>query len=459
MQRFLHWKDGAFGAIIIMFGLFSYHLVVGQTAVVCTDNIAGKSDAELQQILKVCEAEAAHQQEILKNKQQESASIARDIAILNAQIDEAKSSIRAKTILINRLSQDITVKNKAIGSLEKRIEQNLGTLSSLVQKTYEYDNYALSEVLLSGKDLSSFFKDVDDFASVNVAVSALLDDIRNAKDETEDERNALDKKRQAERDARAVIESKQKVIETSEKEKQRLLSLSKAQEKEYQKVLLERQAKAAKIRSALFNLRDTSAIEFGDALAYANAASNMTGVRPALILAILTQESDLGKNVGSCYLRDTSTGAGVSKKTGNVIQNVMHPTRDVPVFVSFMPTLKRDPMNTLISCPQSIGYGGAMGPSQFIPSTWKLFMSRISSITGREIADPWNPQDAITATSLYLGDLGASKGTYTAERDAACKYYSGKVCSRSSYATTYGNQVMTKAAKIQETMIDPLQGI
>jgi large subunit ribosomal protein L31 len=45
------------------------------------------------------------------------------------------------------------------------------------------------------------------------------------------------------------------------------------------------------------------------------------------VLAILTQESNLGQNVGQCYLRDNSTGAGVGKNTGTVFQKVMSPTR------------------------------------------------------------------------------------------------------------------------------------
>jgi len=61
------------------------------------------------------------------------------------------------------------------------------------------------------------------------------------------------------------------------------------------------------------------------------------------------------------------------------------------------------------------------------------------------------------AAGIYLSELGAKSGSYSAERDAACRYFSGSKCSRSSWAATYGNQVMSKAAIIQETMIDPLQ--
>jgi len=49
-------------------------------------------------------------------------------------------------------------------------------------------------------------------------------------------------------------------------------------------------------------------------------------------LAILTQESDLGKNIGQCYLKDPVTGDGVGKNTGRKFERVMNPKRDVPVF-------------------------------------------------------------------------------------------------------------------------------
>ena len=104
----------------------------------------------------------------------------------------------------------------------------------------------------------------------------------------------------------------------------------------------------------------------------------------------------------------------------------------------------------------AVGWGGAMGPSQFIPSTWQLFERRIESATGHSIADPWNPLDAITATSMYLSDLGATSGNLTSERNAACKYYSGKSCSSSSAGAGYGNSVVAKLYATQQD-IDKLQ--
>ena len=62
--------------------------------------------------------------------------------------------------------------------------------------------------------------------------------------------------------------------------------------------------------------------------------------------------------------------------------------------------------------------------------------------------DPWIPEDAIMASSVYLSELGASAGGYTAERTAALKYFAGGNWSSPSNAF-YGNQVMTRVAAIQ----------
>jgi hypothetical protein len=308
--------------------------------------------------------------------------------------------------------------------------------------------------------VTGFFKDIDSFESIQESLKTTFTQIRTDKSETESEKDALDKRKNAETDARHTIEIEQKNIQADETEKQRLLGISKSNEKSYSALLAEKIARAAQIRTALFQLRDAAAIPFGDALRYAQAASAKTGVRPAFVLAILTQESALGANVGACYLTNPNTGAGISKKTGGPVSNVMKPGRDVEPFINIVRSLGGDPFKQVVSCPQSVGWGGGMGPAQFIASTWVLFEDRITSALGISgIPDPWNPSHAFMASSIYLGDLGAANGTYSGERNAACRYYSGRACSASSMIASYGNQVVAKADNIQRNMIDPLQGL
>ncbi len=90
-----------------------------------------------------------------------------------------------------------------------------------------------------------------------------------------------------------------------------------------------------------------------------------------------------------------------------------------------------------------------MGPAQFIPSTWQLYQARITSATGQNPPNPWDPRTAAIAAALLLKDNGADAGTPDAERLAALRYLAGwRNASNPAYAF-YGNDVMSLAAKFQ----------
>ena len=430
--------------------LLAPHVVHAETTV--------EREARLRQELANVEREVKETEAALASAKNESASLDRDIRILNGQIKSAQLKIQAKNLVIATLGKDISSKNAHIGELNERIQRGQESLAELLRKRNEFDTYSLPEVVLSRVSLTQFFADIDDFEMIEDSLAATFADIRNARSQTETEKQALDKKKNQEIDARAVIADEKKKIESAEAEKKRLLTLSKNSEQLYSKIAAEKRTKAASIRAALFSLRDSEAIPFEKALAYANEAAKSTGIRPAFLLAIMMQESAFGKNVGSCYLTDPDTGAGASIRSGNKFPNVMKPGRDVEPFIEITKALGLDPFKTLISCPQSIGWGGAMGPAQFIASTWKLFEARLKTALGIQAPNPWEPRHAFMASAMYLSDLGARGGSYTGERNAACRYYSGRACTVGHINMTYGDQVMIKAANIQLTMINPLEG-
>jgi peptidoglycan hydrolase CwlO-like protein len=379
--------------------------------------------ARLERELRNVEAEQKRVEADLQDARNQTASLSRDVTILNAKIKDAQLKIKAKSLLIQTLGQDITVKAVTINKLEDRINSGREAIAQLLRKTREVGSYSVPEMILSNNDLSQIAGEIDRFGSLNTKLKDTIDGIVEDENQTKEEKSNLEKKRNAEIDAKYEIEQEKKNIEGDEAEKKRLLAVSKNNEASYADLLNQKKAQAAKIRASLFSLRDSSPIPFGDAYKYALAASQKTGVRPAFLLAILTQESALGSNVGKCYLGNTGTGDGINAKTGQAVSNVMSPTRDVPAFVELLKQIGGDPYKTVVSCPLSYGFGGAMGPAQFIPSTWLLIKDRLMSYLGiNSMPDPWNPAHAFMASSLYLSDLGASSQTYSAERNAACKY-------------------------------------
>ena len=384
-----------------------------------------------------------------KEQQKTTGTLKGDVDYLTSQINALKAKIKARALVIAQLKVNIKEKINTIASLSEKIEREHESLAQLLRNTNEFDGGNIVHLILSDNSVSNFYSDLESYASIKEAVKASADVIRGIKTENEMAKKDLEKKQNAETDAKAELESAQKTVTKSETEKKQLLTISKNKEAEYQKLATQKKIQADKIRSALFSLAGISQkIEFGTALAYANEVKSKMGVDPAFLLAVLTQESNLGANVGQCFLTNTDTGAGVGKNTGTPFSNVMHPTRDVPVFLNLTLELGFNAFQTAISCPIAgvAGWGGAMGPAQFIPSTWEIFTERLKDILGYT-ANPWSPKDAFMASGMYLSDLGAIGNSASSQNRAACKYYGsgGSPCS-------YSRSVMKLKSSIQDNI-------
>ena len=413
--------------------------------------LSAEERAQLEKEYAELQEEIASWEKVLAETRAKKGTLQGDVSALNAQIQQAEAQIRAKNLAIRNISNEIKQKTERIGELEFRIDEGRESLASLIRRQNQIDDLSLVEIALGADNAFALFEDVDHMAAIQEGLHDEFAEIRGVKSETEIERELLAARQDAELDARYVVESKREQVARDEAEKQRLLQITKNEEAAYSQVLAERQAQAAAIRARLFPLRDTEGIQFGDAVRYAQSASVKTGVRASMILAILSQESALGTNVGNCLVTDLTTGDGKGKNTGTPFSGVMKAPRDTVPFERITAALGKDWSTTPISCPQPGGYGGAMGPTQFIPSTWALFEARIKTALGVPATNPWNAEHAIMATALYLADVGATAQTYTAERNAACRYYSGRVCPGTGGAVdSYGNSVVGKAANYQK---------
>lgn len=411
------------------------------------------------------QAEIVEWQKVLDETRTKKNSLQGDVSGLTALIKKAEAEIKQRNVSITRLSDDIKKKADLISEYDDRLARGRVSLGEMLRSQHEADERSLAELILSADTFNSFYGDLEAVAVVRRDLQKIFIDIQDARKLSQQEKQALTEKKNQELDAKFDVEVTKKQIAVSESEKRKLLNITKDQEKAYSSVLAERQRRATQINSALFPLRDAVGISFGVALEHAVYAEQKTGVRAALILAILSQESDLGKNVGSCYMTDLDTGDGAGKNTGTIFQKVMKAPRDTAPFERITNALGLTWGTTPVSCPlgpiynSNRGYGGAMGPSQFIPSTWVLYEPRLKTALGVSAPNPWDAKHAITATGLYLQDIGAAGGTYTAERNAACRYYSGRACdTRKPTNYTYGDSVIKKATAFQEN-IDFLKGI
>ncbi|MBC7981698.1 lytic murein transglycosylase, partial [Candidatus Parcubacteria bacterium] len=381
----MNFRRTIFGIATILITLFSVSYVL---AADLDCNLPENRETCLAELAKT-EAEITNLNKQLSGLKNEGASIARDKAILENQAKQAKLKIKTHELSIAKLGKDIKSKESAITGLQERINKNKVGLNEVIRNAYEVDNISAVEIFLANENISDFFRDLDAYVFINTKIRESIGIISKDKTEEETEKKQLDETRSKEYDSKYAVEAEKAKIEKINAEKARLLSLNKKEQVSYNGIIVDKQKKATQIRNALFALRDSGSIKFEDAVAFAKSAGNLAGVRPAFILAILQQESNLGSNVGSCYMTNVDTGAGVKISSGAAVNNVMKPSRDVQPFLVITKALGKDPFTTRVSCPFTTGYGGAMGPAQFIPSTWQLFANRISKAKGGATANPW----------------------------------------------------------------------
>src|SRR5690606_36241409 len=124
-----------------IFSLIPSHFVSAQ--------ITDAEKAALEKQLAELEAEIKEQEAILGSQKVKSASLQRDVEILRAEINKAKSRIKAREIEIQSLSGEITKKEKTIITLNSTMEERRQALGELVRRTNEFDQMGFVHSLLS----------------------------------------------------------------------------------------------------------------------------------------------------------------------------------------------------------------------------------------------------------------------------------------------------------------------
>ena len=446
--------------LIILLLITSYLLL---TTVNVVANVA-QEQAALEKELFELESQIEKITSELQTTQKERTTLERDIAVLDAKRQKVKLKIRAQTIRINKLSSSIAARNVKIENLTEKINKNKASVSELIRQINDKDSASLVEIIIGYDNFSDFFVVLNSFEEVQKGLQISLNNVKTAREQARTEKQELQNEKIEQIKFKKEQEIEKQQVENFKKQKKNILAITQGEEKKYQALLTKTKQTAAEIRSRIFRLIGNVELTFGEAVKIAEIAERATGIRAALILAVLSQESSIngiiGKNIGQCYY-NTPSGNG----SGTVMSN-----RQKPSFLAIMAELGMNANATKVSCPiKSDGaYGGAMGPAQFMPTTWwdvktgYGYKKRIAKITGNNPPSPFVNLDAFVGTALYLKDVYNSKACknyaeeyknvlpkrYLQERCAAAKYYAGNNWWK--HRLGYGDRVAERADKFQK---------
>ena len=421
-------------------------LVLGRTTAPTTPAFAvdSASEAERTQLeakLKDLESQIADAQAQAAAYQKQGNSLKGEVGKLNAKITALTLEMKANEYAIKQLDFQISDTQVKINQTKQDMIVATNNLALILRQIYQTDRTNVISIFLRSQKFSDFFNDVNNLASLQEGLRTSINRITDLKAKLEDDQQTLALSR-ADKEEVLVIKQQQKAeTDQTKAEKNQLLAVTKGQESKYQELAKTKKQEAAQIRSRIFQLLGGGEMSFGDAYKMAKLAGDATGVRPAFILAILDRESALGQNVGKCTYKTAMSPKQKLQSDGSY-------KSDIDIFLTLADALNlQNPESLSVSCANADGpYGGAMGPAQFIPSTWMMYSAQISAITGRTPANPWNNSDAFVAAALYLKNSGA----VTSERTAAAKYYCGGRWNRYVCTNVYAKKVLDQAANFED---------
>jgi len=387
---------------------------------------------------------------------QRSRTLESEVAKLNGMINRIQLEVQSLKASIDRTGLEIRQTTDEIKTAEEKITLHQQALGTYLQEVAASDRLPLSSLLIQYNAISEFFDYMNALQRAQENLQIIITDIKELHASLDTRRNSLEDKQRELEQLKGLQEIEQRQLATTKSTKNTLLKETKGQESKYQQLISESKSNLKRLQEQLYYLQQNG-ISALDATTYAKIAATSAGIRPAFLLALLEVESRLGLNVGSgnwkddmylCYMRladiaKTSDRKAYYKKRAETEKNA---------YFSIIGSLGLDPNAQKVSREPSYGCGGAMGPAQFIPSTWLGYASQVMRLTGRSNANPWNTEDAFTAAAIKLAKGGATSQTRAGELAAAKAYISGNPNCSQAVCASYSNTILQKAATIQENL-------
>ncbi len=435
--------------IPVLLGLI---FIVGAPLAQADENSDKRADLEHQ--LQQLETESQQLDKVLQDVSHETVSLTNETLKLNAEIKRKELELQRLSLVIRKAELEIKSKGSNIGVLSGKIDKNRKVIAAGLLALYARDQDSLMTILFKNKNLSNFFTSIYHLEKVQASVQDTLVTYRDERSLLQKEKSDLETFEEDQQDLKALQDVERRALAQKKAEKDELLRLTRGKEALFQQLLKNKKRDIATLKTQLFYLEKTG-ITAENAIQFADLAAKRAGIRTAFLLALLEVETgkqfedgviSVGTNLGTgswkrdlydCYISLGRKTAAESEKKA---------------FFAITGKLSFDPDNMPVSRKPNYGCGGAMGPAQFLPTTWLRFESRVSQLTGHNPPNPWNIEDAFTAAAVFLADSGADLQTTAGETAAAKTYISGQPNCTKYICKTYSSRIISLAKDIDRIL-------
>lgn len=415
-------KLAVFGALLsLIFGNFNFALAIDckQYENTCPDesliyqikNSCGNNI--LSSIYAACEEKNKTAQEKINELSRKKAEIEKEEGEVNWYLSNLNYEIQKINSEIIGVEEKLDKINSELANLENMIKSQREILAASLRKVYEYDSTSYVGILLGYGELSDFSDMIAEVEAIQKSLQASLNNIFKAKEELKSKKQELLDYKKSQEMARFQLSSKkdQQVY---------LLSELKTAKTPIEREIARLNAEIRELKNSMAEIQQYLSVwligerpTWSQIFLAVKNASAKTGVRPALLLAILRVESRYGSGLGIAGKYKEYCDWGWGGKT--------HLEELLKICEKYGYDPAQVPMST--RC--------AVGPAQFVPLTWVGYMG---------YKNPWSLFDAVEGMAVYLKANGAASGN---ERGAVYRY---------NHSESYVDAVMSHASTWQSVI-------
>ena len=194
---------------------------------------------QLRQQIEALQKEAEQYKGSIAEQQAKAKTLSNEISLINTQIKKIQTQITLTSKNIDKTGIEIEGLEGNIFDTQKSINYKKDTVARMLLSVYKQDNENLALVLLKNASISEFFQKVQHAADINTALVGLIDELKGEKNTLENNKSDLEGKKSELETLNEQRKQQNASLGQTKNGKNTLLTQTKGQEAQYQKMLTE----------------------------------------------------------------------------------------------------------------------------------------------------------------------------------------------------------------------------
>lgn len=199
-----------------------------------TDESSSEYEKRLSDYEKECKTKIA-------SLQQEQGTLNAAISTINSKISLARAQIAQTEAQINALEEEIDILSTLVTDLNFSLDDLSATYVARVRESYKQRTLSSLHLLFSSQSFSEFLEKARYLSVVKARDHLILVELEKARADYDNQKQLKEEKQAEVETLMAGLEAQRRNLNTQKSQKQRLLTITKNSEKEYQSLMAEAQ--------------------------------------------------------------------------------------------------------------------------------------------------------------------------------------------------------------------------